>query len=154
MGPTSQDRCDCLETCTNCHLVLNSRFPLKNYRCRIVTSPKCSRFLDRCGLLLVIGLGVLGIFKLMGQASISCPYKILLHFFFFFTTLQITTFSIMRFPTMNPHVLVIILYVRLMQLSYTTCGYQRIKIFFYPIYSTLYSINYSLLYIYYFFLLK
>ena len=31
MGPTSQDKCDYLESCTHSHLVLDRLFPLRHY---------------------------------------------------------------------------------------------------------------------------
>ena len=71
MGPTSQDICDSLETYTRCQLVIGMRFPPRHYYCRTIMSLICSRFLDRCVLLPITGLRVLGILRLMGWASIS-----------------------------------------------------------------------------------
>ena len=38
IGPTSQDKCDCLETCTCCQLVLGRQFPLRHYHYQTVKS--------------------------------------------------------------------------------------------------------------------
>ena len=76
MGPTSCDRCDCLETCTRCQMVPSKQFLPRHYRYRLTRSPTCHWFLDWYGPLSATGPIVLKYIEVSGLG----PYMMLVQF--------------------------------------------------------------------------